>query len=786
MSLGQRDARSIQEGVTVLSALAWWRQHVRDAVTVVTLLASTCVLSARAEEPAIFVGGAACSTCHQAEAALWKTSHHAKAMQPASSDTMLGAFNNAEQSQNGTKTSFSRSGENYMVHTEGADGRAHDYEIGYTFGVYPLQQYLIAFPGGRYQALGVAWDSRAQDKGGQRWFHLYPDQKLFPGDPVHWTGRDQTWNYMCASCHSTNLEKNYDLSHNSYATTWTDVDVSCEACHGPGSRHLAWAQAGKPPLSYADRMGLTVWLKPTDQGQWEMNPGTGIARRTEKLASMEIDTCASCHARRKEITKAAQSGASFLDSYLPALLEPGLYHADGQIDGEVFEYGSFVQSRMYRAGVTCSNCHEPHSATLRAEGNNLCAQCHMPAKFDVPEHHHHQVGSPGAQCVNCHMATKTYMMVDDRRDHSFRVPRPDLTVSIGAPNACNQCHRDQSAHWAASTAVEWFPKGRQTVPHYGAALHAGRVGGTGAERQLDILILDQDQPGIARATALALLPRVASSASAQAIAAAAADPDPLVRAAAPRALSSNASPATVQAALSLLRDPVRAVRVEAARALSRVAPQALPSEQRSAFAGAYEELVASELADEDRPEAHLNLGLLDTRQTRPADAEVEYKTALRLDPKFVPALMNLADLDRMRGMDAQGAELLRKAMSVEPKNADVMHSLALFLVRQHNYADAVPLLRQAAELAPDNVRYAYVYAIALNSTGAPEQSRALLERIHRQHPADRDVLIALITGARGAGDLSSALSLAQELAELDPADPQVRMLLLDLQNQRNH
>lgn len=230
-----------------------------------------------------------------------------------------------------------------------------------------------------------------------------------------------------------------------------------------------------------------------------MNPQTGIARRTEKLVSTELDTCAACHSRRKVITKNPVPGEPYLDGYLPALLEPGLHHADGQIDGEVYEYGSFLQSRMSAAGVTCSNCHDPHSAKLRAEGNALCGQCHMPAKFDSAEHHHHQPGNAGAQCVNCHMPTKTYMVVDIRRDHSFRVPRPDLSVALGTPNACTQCHAEHSAEWAAQTVAGWFPGGRQTTPHYGTALHAGRVGAADAEEQLDRLILDRSQPAIARA-----------------------------------------------------------------------------------------------------------------------------------------------------------------------------------------------------------------------------------------------------------------------------------------------
>jgi predicted CXXCH cytochrome family protein len=755
--------------------------YLRRALVAVVLLMCAGVIAARAEEPARFVGSAACSGCHKAEMSLWTSSHHAKAMRPATPATVLGDFNTTSFSSNGVASTFHRSGAAYTVRTEGPDGAFHDYDIVYTFGVYPLQQYLIAFPAGRFQALGIAWDSRAKDSGGQRWIDLYPDRKLPVGDPVHWTGRDQTWNYQCAACHSTNLQKNYDLGSNSYKTTWTDVNVSCEACHGPGSRHVP--QAARPRMSAADGMGLTAWLKPADAGRWEMNPETGIAHRTEKLVSMEVETCSACHARRREIAKDWQPGTAFLDSYAPALLEPGLYHADGQIDGEVFEYGSFVQSRMYRAGVTCSNCHEPHGVALRAEGNGLCAQCHLPAKFDVAEHHRHQAGSTGAQCINCHMAPKTYMIVDERRDHSFRVPRPDLSMSIGSPNACTQCHSDRPATWAAQSVAGWFPNGRQTKPHFGTALHAGRTGGAGAERQLDALILDRDQPAIARASALPLLTRYASAASVPAIVAAAADADPLVRAAAARALSAAPPSAAVQAILPLLRDPVRAVRIEAARALSGTAAQAMSAEQRGVLAAAEDELVAAELVNDDRPETHLNLGLLNTRRARPAEADAAYHTALRLDPNFVPALLNLADLDRMRGMDAQGADLLRKAIALEPQNADVTHALGLLFVRQRNYADALPLLRRAAELAPDHVRYGYVYAIALNSTGAPEQARALLERIHREHPADADVLVALVTNARSAGDIAAALMHARELAQLYPGNPQTRRLVQDLEKQ---
>ena len=752
---------------------------------------------AQTDAPATFIGAEACAGCHAAETERWKTSHHALATQKATAATVLGDFANASLIHHGLTSTFSRNGEKFMVRTEGADGAPHDYEIAYTFGIYPLQQYLIAFPDGRYQALGIAWDSRPKDQGGQRWFPLYPDQILRAGDSLHWTGRDQTWNYQCASCHSTNLKKNYDLAADSYATSWTDIDVACEACHGPGSHHIAWAEARAAEGSGSSRaepngqaeagqLGLTTQLEPATRDQWRMNPETGIAQRVVPPNAHELDVCAGCHSRRKVIAKNSSAGAAFLDSYLPALLEPGLYHADGQIDGEVFEYGSFVQSRMYHAGVTCSNCHEPRSLALREQGNGLCAQCHLPAKFDVAEHHHHPQGSAGTQCVNCHMPSKSYMVVDDRRDHSIRVPRPDLSASIGTPNACTQCHADRTARWAAQNVAKWFPNGRQTRSHFAAALYAGRVGAADAEHLLDALIVDQGQPAVARASALALLAPHATPASEAAIKAAIGDPDPLVRAAVPRAFPAAPASAMVQAAAPLLGDPIRAVRIETARALAGVDPRSMTPEQQTAFAAAYLELFDAEMIDAERPEAHLNLGLLETRLGRPTDAETQYRTALRLDQNFTPALVNLADIDRMRGLNQEGVELLRKAMAIDPNNADIHHSLGLALVRQHNYADAIPELRQASELAPDNARYAYVYAIALNSIGAGASAMEQLENTHKRHPTDRDTLLALVSIARETGDFATALAHARELVVLFPTDTQLRMLVLDLEKRQAH
>ena len=751
----------------------------RTAIIALVLLGFASLLPVRAQEPAHFVGGKLCISCHAAQADLWKASHHARAMQEATPQTVLGDFSGARLTQFGVTTIFSRAGDRFTVRTEGSDSYPHEYDIAFTFGVDPLQQYLIRLPGGRLQAFGIAWDTRPKEQGGQRWFGLYPDQRLRAGEPLHWTGRDQTWNYQCAACHSTDLHKGFDLATNSYATTYSDIDVACEACHGAGSNHVAWA-ASRPkpagPVSQGERMGLTNWLRPTNSGRWEMDPATGIAHRTAPLVSAGLDTCAPCHARRKPLVASAAPGTPFLDAYLPALLEPGLYFPDGQIDGEVFEYGSFVQSRMHLAGVTCSDCHEPHGLKPRVEGNALCGQCHMPARFDTAAHHHHEAGSAGAQCIACHMPTKTYMIVHQRHDHSIRVPRPDLSASFGTPNACTQCHTGRPTEWAARAVAGWYPAGRQTTPQFGTALQAGRSGATDAERLLDALILTAAQPPIARATALLFLRDKATNASEAAMRAAIADPSPLVRLAVPRAMPAGAGRTMVQAVAPLLDDPVRAVRIEAARALAGADAQLTPP-QRESLARAMRALVAAELVDADRPESHLNIGLLQVRSGQPAAAEDAYRTALQLDPRFVPALVNLADLDRLRGRNQEGADLLHQAVAIEPGSADAWHALGLALVRQHDAAGALSALRRAAELAPANARYAYVYAVALNSAGAARQAIAVLEEAHRQHPTDRDVLLGLIAFARDSGDIPTALRTARELAAQSPGDMEVRRLV---------
>jgi predicted CXXCH cytochrome family protein len=717
---------------------------------------------------ATFVGHAVCAECHPAEAASWRGSHHALAMLPASDSTVSGDFSGARFSAHGVTSTFSRQGGAFIVRTDGADGSLATFPIAYTFGVAPLQQYLVTFGRGRLQALGLAWDSRPKAAGGGRWFHLYPHERMDHRDPLHWTGRDQTWNYQCAECHSTNLHKGYEAPADSYRTTWSEVDVACEACHGPGSRHVAWARApgahAGAAASAADA-GLVIGFARAHDTAFAFAPGAATAHRVAPRDTVQVEACARCHSRRGWVWEEVRAGGRLAQTHRVALLDEGLYRDDGQIEGEVYEYGSFLQSRMYAQGVVCSDCHDPHAARLRATGNTLCQRCHSAAAFDTPEHHHHASGSPGAQCVECHMPSRTYMVVDPRRDHSLRVPRPDLSVSLGTPNACNDCHRDRTPKWAADATVRWFPAGRTGRFHFGEALHAARAGKVEAAELLRRVVEDPEQPAIVRATATGLLSTVLTPALVPLVEKAARDPEPLVRRAAAGTLDALDSRTRARVGAPLIGDSIRTVRLEAAPAMAGLPPGLLTPEQSNALDRAIAEYRASQAFNADRPESHLNLGNLDRRSGRPAEAEADYRRAIALDSTFVPARVNLADVLASRGDEAACERELRSALVLEPGNADVHHALGLSLVRQHRTPEALAELRRAAEGA-SNARYAFVYGVALHDAGRVSEALDVLARAQARHPADRDILGALVAYTTASGDQEAARRWSERMARL--------------------
>jgi len=711
-----------------------------------------------------YVGRQSCVECHKRTDAAYAGSHHDRAMQPADARTVAGDFDNTTFTYNDgvTSTFFKKDGA-YFVRTDGPDGQLHEYRIAYTFGIYPLQQYLIEFPDGRLQALNVCWDARPKSEGGQRWFHLYPNEKVDFRDVLHWTGPYQNWNYMCAECHSTNVRKNYRVEQNRFETRWSEVDVSCEACHGAGSKHVEWARRVKAGAADGDpSRGLVVDLAARG-GSWVFEGTAAIARLSGARASHLQVVCARCHARRTLISDDYRHDQSLAQTHILALLDERLYHADGQILDEVFEYGSFLQSRMHERGVVCTDCHDSHSGRLRADGNAVCATCHRPAHYDTPAHHHHKAGTAAAGCVQCHMLARNYMVVHKRHDHSFRVPRPDLSVMLGTPNTCTDCHKEHPPQWAADAVVKWYGPTRARGPRYAAALAAGRRQQAGGDRLLAEVITDRSFPAIVRATALSLLENFPGRRWDDLIQRGLEDPDPLVRRAAVTLLAGWEPVRRWQVGGPLLSDPIRTVRLAAVNAVADATlAVSLNPAQRTVFERAVADYREAQAYNADRAEAWLNLGALEVRLGNFPAAEADYQRAIRLQPSFVPPYVNLSDLYRQQGRDAAGERVLRQA----PDSADVHHALGLLLVRQKRIDEALGELMQAAAQDPESPRYAYVYAIALDSVGQRSAALAVLERAQQRFTGNRDILTALVQFSAQAGDREAATRWAHKLRDL--------------------
>ncbi|MCT8167004.1 MULTISPECIES: tetratricopeptide repeat protein [unclassified Pseudomonas] len=703
-----------------------------------------------------------CLGCHADQASQWEHSDHAWALREPTAANVLGNFDNARFDEAGVKARFFRKGDGYYVNIEGEDGKPADFRVLYTFGFEPLQQYLVALSRGRLQALTLAWDSRPAAQGGQRWFSLYPGQRFAPDDPLHWTGRYQNWNGMCADCHSTALAKNYDDKKDSFASTWQEQNVGCQGCHGPGQAHVDWAK---------EHPGAS--------------PAQGLAVDFKALGSKgQVEQCAYCHSRRQGLGTGQLPGHPQLDQSLPATLRTGLYHDAGQIDGEVYEFGSFSQSKMYAAGVACTDCHNPHTTKVRIEGNGLCTQCHntqpntarfagLQAKdYDSPEHHHHVVGSSGAQCMNCHMPTKNYMVIDPRRDHSIRIPRPDLADT--GPDACTTCHQDQKPAWAATAIEGWFGTPKRPV-HYGQAFHGVRQDPSTALSRLGYVLADKSNPAIVRATAADQLADIGPAASSN-LRWALQDKDAVVRAYAVGGFTSLPAEQRLKPLLPLLEDPDRAVRDEAVRALADVPAAQLPATFAPLLAE-YEQRLRS---NADLPGGRLNLAVLLQRQGRDEQAMQEYRQALKMDPYFLPARVNLVTLESSAQRLDKAEQLLRDGVALEKMpeadHGNLAYMLALLLVERNKPDEAVGWMEKAAVALPGNSRIRYNQGLLLSRMNRRDEALVALRSGLEQAPENADLLYTLIYLHALAGEREQAFPYVQRMREVAPEDPRLQAI----------
>jgi tetratricopeptide (TPR) repeat protein len=746
-------------GNSTVSAGILYRLELVAILSAVVILVSPFVYLARdhhqiaplKEEAAGFVGSKGCEACHQVEYKKWYGSHHDLAMDVASDETVLGDFGNRSYTDpyNGVHSRFYMESGDYMVETEGPDGELGQFKITHVFGVFPLQQYLIPFPGGRLQCLNIAWDSRDS-----QWYRLPPYDVKNSEDWLHWTNGAQTWNGMCAECHSTRLHKGYDMATESYETRWFEIDVGCEACHGPGSRHVTWAQ--QPPLArgHMNNYGLVVDSSQDDN-------------------DAQITICAPCHSRRFQLGDNDHGPGSLLDKMVPSLLDEGLYHADGQILEEVYVYGSFTQSKMYMNNVKCSDCHDLHSLETLLKDNELCLQCHRGEEYDTAKHHFHKrehEGKPseGYLCVKCHMPGRYYMGIDYRPDHSLRVPRPDLSEKLDVPNSCSArgCHDNKPLNWVVEHYTRWY--GEKRKPHYGEIFTEARRRNPGSGSELIRLAGDGLLPVIVRATALSLLSSYPGDETIAALQRALQDREALLRYTAIRNMGAVSRETLLSLVAPKLYDDVLAVRIEAALRLAALPESSLRADDLGAFQQALAEYRQAMLYNADFAAQRYNLGNLAIARGDSETAIAMFEGALRIDDQFYPAKVNLAMEFNRSGDNARAERLLREAVSQNPHLYEVAYSLGLLLAEMNNFSDAARFLGQAADGMPDYSRARYNQALALLKLQKWREGAEALEKAILAEPTSEEYFMTLANFYLSSGQIEQARQLAKRVLLLAP------------------
>lgn len=709
-------------------AVAWWRFHPKVEPAAYPAVISPGLRAVSTTPPG---EGKQCAECHAKEVDEWRQSQHAVANRLFDPNTDLAAFNGSRIfSGNGIQTILGtglKTPSFAIVQTDGSRAVFHPEAV---IGVTPLVQYLASFPGGRLQVMNLAFDPEKKD-----WFDTQAPEVRRVNDWSYWQNRGMNWNSQCAFCHMTNLQKGYDPGQDLYRTTWDAMGIACAQCHGPMEKHVA---------------------SPKDK-----------ALMNHQTARQIIDNCASCHARREELTGKFHAGESFNDHYRLSLPDQaGMYYPDGQVKEEDYEFGSFSMSRMGHKGISCLDCHNPHSGKLRApvDNNALCMTCHTApgqrgaTPVDPITHGHHKTGTPGDRCVDCHMPVTRYMVRDPRRDHGFTIPDPVLTKELGVPNSCNRCHDDKSADWAIDFTNKWYGEKMDRRSRKRArAIARAENGDNGVVTEL-VDLAGTEEIAAWRSALTSLLEPWANQSSVRAfLEKSLTNESPLVRSAAARVLSGHSDAEAAALIRPLCDDPVRLVRLDAVWGLH---------ERRDRPQPAYGELTTYLDNISDQPAGAL-------RQTQFALDEKRMEDALKWSAKAVAWDANSGEEHQIRavvlnmaGKREEAIAELKKACELDPKNAQHPFMLALLYGEAEQPDAAIARLKDAVTIDPSFVRA--WYNLGLSQAQKEDLAGAIisLKKAEELQPGSPEFPYARATVHARAGQMVEARQAAERAQSL--------------------
>ena len=756
-------------GLVVLLAMA----RAGDAATTGTGTNAT-VPGVLPDEKTVFAqygGSESCRDCHEEEYRLWKDSNHGLAERPVVAERDRAAFDPAQTFRHGTQTtSVGWNNGTAVVTAIGLSHAPEPHVVDRVIGRNPLLQYLVPFPGGRWQTLEASYDPRTN-----QWFNSYGNEDRQPGEWGHWTGRGMNWNSMCATCHNTRLRKNYDETTDAFRTTMAERSVGCEACHGPLQAHNDWQK----------KFGASGQKDPTV---------------TKPTHDQVVDTCGFCHALRSDLTGDFKPGDAFSDDCELLMVDASeRYYADGQIRGEDYEYGSFLSSRMHQHGVYCLDCHNPHSYKTILPGNWLCLRCHGAGSQVAPvinpaTHSHHQVhgfdtnGQPatvnlagynskdvkesGGECVNCHMPQTLYMQRHSRHDHGFTSPDPLLTKQFGIPSACNRCHADKDADWALKSCADWYGAKMERPARQRAQVIA-RVqrGELAAPDELLALLRREDSPYWRAVTTDLLLPWAAQPEVTPILLQGLQDTNTLVCGAAARALENALAaeaPGVAGALQARLADGARNVRLAAAWSLRATLDEASP---------AGHELQHYLAINADEPVGQLNEGNYDFARHDLDSAARHFQKAVEWDVRSAPFHENLAVVLSMLNRPQEAVQTLEQAVRWSPDDAEAHYQLGLAYNEVGQPTNTLAQLTTAVGLEPGHVLAWYNLGLTQNALGQPEAAVSSLRRAESLDATDARIPYAVATILARQGRNGAAVDELKRALAIEPANAEAQQLL---------
>ena len=701
-----------------------------------------------------YAGSASCRDCHKQAYDEWRNSHHGQAERPLSAVEDRAAFDPPHAFKHGTQNSDARIAPNgrHEIVTMSLKGERQVFSPERVLGVNPLRQFLVSAPGGRYQVTEVAYDPRSN-----QWFNVYGEEDRQAGEWGHWTGRGMNWNMMCAFCHNTGLQKNYRSDTDTYATTMVEMGVGCEMCHGPMADHVQWQKPRPQPAK-----------------------GDPTIRRFTK--DQMRDACGGCHARRAELTGTFRVGDTFSDHYALTIPDDSdVFHPDGQIRDEDYEYAPFLGSRMNHSGVRCGDCHSPHtSKNIITNKDDLCLKCHAgpvpPApKIDPKTHSFHKTGTAGDHCVDCHMPQSIYMNRHWRRDHGFTIPDPLLTRELGVPNACTRCHADKSVDWSIDAVKKWYgPRMERPTRTRARVVAAARNGQSAAVSGLIKITREEPIPYWRAVATLLLRPWADDPNAFAALLACTQDTNALVRAMSARSLDPlvGTGRTNVEPTLSrLLNDPVRAVRIDAAWSLRRTLDTNSP--------------VAKDLlhyleVTSDQPSGLMQQGVFRVDRGDDASALKLFQRAVNWDRFSAPLRHALAVSLSLEGRSQEALAELQQGCKLAPRDAELRFKLALALNELNRLSEATVALEETVKLDPRFSRAWYNLGLARSQQGQPDQALEALGKAEGLEPASSQISYARATILARMGRTIEARTAAQRTLQLQPGHADAAALLQSL------